>query len=365
MKKPNRNRIYDFIRTKSSVCRQDIVMELKLSLPTVVQNILELQQEGLIFESGSLGNTGGRRAKIYSVTSKFRVAIGMDITRNHISLVVVNLLGDIILHKRMRHAFSVTEEYFRKLGQVVTEAVAELMLLKEQIMGVGIGVPGLITGDCQMVYYGKILNFTGTTSAMFGKFIPFPCKLYNDADAAGFAESRVNKELADAFYISLGNNVGGSVLINNQVFKGDCARSGEVGHMVLVPGGRSCYCGQRGCLEMYCAATILSDYTGGNLAEFFRRLKQGDEECAEVWSEYLKYLVIGVNNVRMLFGCKVILGGYVGAYMENYIEELRRMACQINTFEDDADYLVVCNYKTEAIAAGAALPFVEAYVNNI
>lgn len=103
----------------------------------------------------------------------------------------------------------------------------------------------------------------------------------------------------------------------------------------------------------------------GNLGDFFKRLEEGDESCRREWEEYLKHLVIGVNNVRMLFGCKVILGGYVGSYMDKYIETFRQMAVEINAFEDNADYILACNYKVEAIAAGAALSFIEEFVNNI
>ncbi|MEF9916027.1 MAG: ROK family transcriptional regulator [Lachnospiraceae bacterium] len=364
-KQTNKNKIYHIICNKGQISRQELVYEVKLSLPTVVQSIVELMEEGLIYESGSQGNTGGRRAKIYSASPRARVSIGIDITRNHISLVVVDILGEIILHKRIRYSFSMETTYFKKLGLLVDESVKELSLTQKQILGVGIGVPGLITEDCQTVYYGTILNFTGITCQTFNKFIPYPCRLFNDANAGGFAESKLNKEITSAFYISLANNVGGSILINNKIFKGESSRSGEIGHMTIIPEGRPCYCGQKGCWEAYCAASILAEHTNGNLEEFFRLLEEKDESCVKEWKTYLEYLVIGVNNIRMLFGCKVILGGYVGAYMEKYIDKVRKMAIERNPFENDADYLLVCKYKTEAIATGAALPFVEDFVNSI
>lgn len=67
------------------------------------------------------------------------------------------------------------------------------------------------------------------TAAEIGKYIPYPCRMYNDADAAGYAEISKSEDLTDAFYISLSNNVGGSVLIDHKVYKGEgagAARSG-------------------------------------------------------------------------------------------------------------------------------------------
>ena len=71
------------------------------------------------------------------------------------------------------------------------------------------------------------------------------------------------------------------------------------------------------------------------------------------------------NILRTLFDCRVILGGYLGEYIGEYMEELKRLAVAQNTFEENADYLVCCHYKTEAIAAGSALRFISQFLNTI
>ena len=90
-------------------------------------------------------------------------------------------------------------------------------------------------------------------------------------------------------------------------------------------------------------------------------MKEGDTTCASVWENYMYYLSIAVNNIRMLFDCKVILGGYVGPYLEDYLEELKDMAAKRNTFENNAEYLSVCQVKKEALALGSALPFIHEF----
>ena len=365
IKKMNRNRIYNLIKQEGSLSRQDLVYHLQLSLPTITQNLTELKDEGLLCESGSFGNTGGRRARAYSIVNDAKVAIGLDITKHHIAVVAVDLNGSTIKKARIRYDFALDEEYFRKLGSLVEELVSGAKIDTSRILGVGIAVPGLITEDHQRVFYGKILDFTGTTCDAFAQFIPYPCALFNDANAGGFAETWLEPDIKDAFYISLSNNIGGSILINNQVYTGEGPRSGEIGHITILPDGPLCYCGQRGCFETCCSATILSDHTGGNLDEFFRLLKEGNPQFQEQWKQYLHYLAIAVNNVRMLFDCRVILGGYVGAYMDDYIDELRGLAAKRNTFENSAAYLQVCKYKTEAIAAGAALPYIDSFLKSI
>lgn len=365
IKRINRKRIYQLLREKSELSRQDIVVDLRLCLPTVTQNLLELQAEGLLSESGSVGNTGGRRAKTYSVVNNARLAIGLDITRRHITVVAVDLSGNVVNRIRIRQDFEQAKPYYKKLGTLVEEIISSAQIDQSKLLGVGIAVPGLITEDNRTVFYGKILDFTGLTCSEFSQFIPNKSAFYNDANAAGFAEIWANKSINNAFYLMLSNNIGGSVLIGNQLYPGENIRSGEVGHITIVPDGRPCYCGQKGCVDPYCAATVLSDLTDGNLEQFFQLLRDGSPAAIKAWKEYLHYLAITVNNLRMLFDCRIILGGYVGAYMDDYINDFKKLAASRNTFEKTADYVQACRYKTESIAAGAALHFIDSFIAGI
>jgi len=364
LKYENRNRVFNHILASESISSSALSYDLQLSRPTIKQNLTELLEQGLIYESGSIGYTGGRRARTYSVVKKSWVSIGVDITRNHITVIMVDLTGTLIYEKRVRRPFSLDDAYMRYLGNLVEEAAAD-QNVDEEVLGVGIAVPALITEDHKKIFYGEILSFTGETVDTFAKYIPYPCRLYNDADAAGYAEISYRKDLSDAFYISLSNNVGGSILIDHKVYKGEGPRSGEVGHMTIIPDGGSCYCGQKGCFEVYGNASLLADLFDGDLAMFFKELDNHNPVCTEAWQDYIKNLSIAVNNVRMLFDCKVILGGYVGAYLEKYLAEIKELAKERNTFENNADYLLVCKVKKEALALGAALPFVHEFWKSV
>jgi predicted NBD/HSP70 family sugar kinase len=361
----NRNRMYKLLREKQSLSKQDFVYQLQLSLPTVTQNLNDLLEQQLIGITGTFGHTGGRKAQAYSYLSDAKAAIGLDITKHNITAVSVDLNGTIIKIKRTKQPFERSEAYFRLLGEIVREIIQDSNLDEAKILGVGIGVPGLITEDHQTVFYGKILDFTGETVQHFGKYIPSPSILINDANAAGLSEIWVTSEMNHAFYISLSNNIGGSVYIGNKIFAGENQKSGEVGHMTVIPDGLPCYCGQQGCLEAYCSADLLADAAAGSLEAFFDSLRAGNPEIVLKWNTYLRHLSIAINNLRMLFDCDIIIGGYVGAYMEDYLDTLKELVISRNAFEDDAAFLRVCRYKTESIAAGAALPFIDQFINQI
>lgn len=365
IRQKNKSAIFRLFREGENLSRQDIVQALGLSLPTVTHNVEELIAEGLVTVTGSIGNTGGRRAKTYSLVRDARTAIGIDVKKNSVTVMALDLEGSVIGRVQKKTPYASTDAYYRGLGDMVRELVQTAGIREESILGVGIGVPGLVTPDGKTIFYGEILGFTGVTSEDFGRYIPYPTKLYNDANASSFAEFWAYPDTPDAFYIMLSNNVGGSVYIDGKPYIGNNVRSGEVGHMVIVPEGKQCYCGQRGCMDVYCSATVLASAAKGDLSRFFWRLKEGDPKLRAVWEEYLGHLAMTVVNLRMLFDCPIILGGYVGAYIEDYMDELRALLNGRNTFDPTADYLMPCRFKDNAIACGAALYDISGFLNSI
>jgi len=365
VKKMNRNAIYKFLYRHDPISIQEIARALKMSLPTVTQNIKELQEKDLVIETGLFESTGGRKAKAIAYNSAARFAVGLDVTRNHVGIVLIDLSGKVIKNERRKYAFVNSKEYFEEIGNLVKSFVEDSNIESSKILGVGIALPAILSYDKQTVSYATVIDFQGGSVESFSEFIPYPCILSNDANAAGLAELWIDGTIENVVYLSLNNSVGGAVIIGKNIYTGENQRSGEFGHMTIVPNGRTCYCGQKGCVDAYCSAKILSDSANGNIAEFFRLLKLNSEPQKTLWEEYLEHLVVTINNLRMLYDCNVILGGYVGAYLDEHIDHIRELVAKRNTFELDGSYLKVCKYKLEATAVGAALQHVENFINNV
>lgn len=363
MKLENRNRVFHKIREEGSISRPEISRQLNLSLPTVAQNLNELLEMHLIRESGVIGNTGGRRAKAYSISAESVISIGLDIAQEEISIVVADLTGKMLEHEKKTVVYQRNDAYYRILGDYIAEI--ETKYPKSVILGVGIAVQCIVSHDYQTALFCKSMDMQGLTVAELGKYIPYPCRLYNDANAAGYAEITEWSDTKNMFYISLSDNIGGAVLVNDTLYYGDTPKSGEIGHIILHPDGKPCYCGQKGCFDAYCNASVLRKASGMRLDAFFARLSEGDADCVAHWNEYLAHLSLAIHAVRMLFDCKIVLGGYVGTYMEPYLDVLREQVIARNPFENNADYLDVCRVKTDALAYGSALPFIHAYWNDV
>ena len=368
IKKQNRNNIYSIIHREGNLSKQQIVNRLRLSLPTVTMNINELLYEKLIEESGPSISAVGRKAITYTINRKAKIAFGIDITKNHITVLSLNLAGETLSRNRVTRKFSLNDSYYQYVGKLLKAQVEDNGFTDDQILGVGIGIPGLTTSEGREIFYGMTMTyFSGLSVENFEKYIPYNCSFIKDANAACLAETWLNPEMDDVFYISLSNYVGGSVRLYGEPYGGNGPRSGEIGHIRIIPNGKKCYCGQKGCVDPYCSALRLLENMGENedLNVFFQKLEQKDPECENRFCSYLNYLALAVNNTRMLFDCNIILGGYVGAFMDVHLDKLKKLLTNLTPFEDNADYVQVCKWKNDAIAAGAAILFIDDFIKSI
>ncbi|RDY32108.1 ROK family transcriptional regulator [Lachnotalea glycerini] len=367
IKQKNRDKIYFYIRKKKMATKQDIAYDLQLSLPTVTQNLEYLVEQGMIGAECKVANkAGGRNPVAYSYISDAKVAIGLDITRHHIKSIIVDLDGNVIKYIYKRQNYRRDDEYLKLLGEAVEEIIESVKLNRSKILGVSIAVPGLVNHEEGYVIQGRVIDNDGMSCEEFSKYISYPTRLIHDSYASGFSEIWMSTEIHNAFYFSLCDSVGGCVLLNDNVYLGDGLYSGEVGHLNLIPDGGQCYCGQKGCLDVYCNAEVLSSHTDCDLNLFFSKLEQGDEEMQKVWDQYLEHLAMAVTDIRMLFGCTVILGGYVGAHMKAYMPLLCEKVDARGPFgESSKSFLIPCENEIESVATGAALFFVDEFLNDI
>lgn len=357
--------IFRFLYLNKQSSRQEISQSLGISLPTITRSLNTLQKSGFIENAGEFQSTGGRRAVRYQCIPDSRYAIGIDITKNHLSIVLIDLTLNIIDNKRLRIPFHENSEYFSVMKQELESIISRNMPDCSKLLGVGISLPAIIGEDRKTVTYATVIPLSLNIYNFFSDYIHAPFLFFNDASSAGLAESWKGDYTDAVAYLSLSSSIGGAYMNNKMIYAGANNRRGEFGHMTIVPHGKRCYCGRYGCLDAYCTANTLTDFTDGNLKEFFDILKTGNNKGIQnVFEDYTDYLAIAVNNLRMCFDCDVILGGNVGAYMADYIDDFRKKAIQLNPFEKDGSYIRVCHYRTEAAAVGAAIYYIEQFIQN-
>lgn len=134
--------------------------------------------------------------------------------------------------------------------------------------------------------------------------------------------------------------------------------------MTLIPGGRNCYCGKKGCAECYCSATALLE-ENLTLEEFFARKETGDAACLKKWEAYLEHLALLINNLHSVLENTVILGGHVTPYFtEADIARLQNKVSRLSSLLDSPSYILTGECRYDAVSIGSALPFVKEFLQK-
>ena len=186
---------------------------------------------------------------------KKKLGIGVDIGGTNTDFGLVDAEGNIVRRGRLKMAgYDDVAVYVKDLAEALLAALGELDAEAE---GIGIGAPnGNFHTSC--IEHAPNLKFKGIIplSEMIRQYINVPVTLSNDANAAAYGELIYGgaKGMKDIIMFTLGTGVGSGVIVDGKLVHGFTGCAGELGHAILVPEGRLCTCGRRGCLEEYASA---------------------------------------------------------------------------------------------------------------
>jgi glucokinase len=184
------------------------------------------------------------------------LAIGVDIGGTKVAAGVVDDEGTVIdTTRRLTPGHNV-----RETEDVIAEVVAELSA-RHEVSAVGIGAAGWIGADRATVLFSPHLAWRNEPLRdALAEAIGVPVVVENDANAAAWAEYRFGaaRDARVAVMVTLGTGIGGGLVVSGILYRGAFGVGCEYGHMSVVPDGRRCACGNRGCWEMYASGTALA-----------------------------------------------------------------------------------------------------------
>ncbi len=187
---------------------------------------------------------------------KTKVTFGVDIGGTNTVMGIVDRTGNIIRKESIpTNAMDPAADLFERLFNKCSDCFS---LLKEEyeLVGIGIGAPNA------NYYKGIIENPPNLNWGMVDvisivkKYYDIPVALTNDANAAALGEMKfgVARGMKNFIQITLGTGLGSGIIINGELLYGSDGFAGEMGHTTVIPEGRKCGCGKRGCLETYASA---------------------------------------------------------------------------------------------------------------
>ncbi len=190
---------------------------------------------------------------------KKELVIGIDIGGTNTKVGIVDRDAKIYLHFDFpTRSEKPAEDLFKRIFDKIEEEKNELPE-NGVLMGVGVGAPN---GN---YFSGKIENppnLKWTSVDVVGliqKYFDLPGVLTNDANAAALGEMQFGaaQGMKNFIEITLGTGLGSGIVVNGQLVYGHDGFAGEMGHVIVIKGGRLCGCGRRGCLETYASASGL------------------------------------------------------------------------------------------------------------
>ena len=184
-------------------------------------------------------------------------AIGVDIGGTKISAGVV--ADDGVIVDRARADTPGSDPGAAE--KVIARLVAELSARHPDATAVGVGAAAWLAADRSTVVFSPHLAWRNIPiREALAELIPLPVIVENDANAAAWAEYRFGggRGLPAVCCITVGTGLGGGLVLDGRLYRGAGGMAAEPGHMTLVPDGRSCACGNRGCWEMYASGRALA-----------------------------------------------------------------------------------------------------------
>lgn len=354
-KNSTKYRVLNYMLKHGVTTKVELSRELNLSMPTILSNVNEMVENGIIVDAGEMESNGGRKARMLKLQKDYCFSIGVDITAHHIVTVLLDLGGEVLKRERIRENFASDVAYCNRLAEHIRQFY-DGVVSEDKILGVGISLPGIINEKERVLEKSHALQLENYSLKTMEELIPFPIYFENDANAAMLAENFDNIE--NAIYLSLSNTLGGAVYINGGLYTGQYRKAAEFGHTILHPDGKMCYCGKQGCADAYCAASVLTQNGKFPLESFMEQIGT-NKNVTEMWQEYLENLAMLISNLRMVFDSDIILGGEIGGYLSDYMMDLREKVVKYNLFDGDTCYLKNCSCKKNASAIGVAKHFFE------
>ncbi len=232
----------------------------------------------------------------------------------------------------------------------VLDFAAELRAYGERRHGepaaaAGIAVPGIVDTARGTAVYAANLGWRDVPlRALLGERLGgIPVALGHDVRTGGLAEGRIGAGRgADRFlFVPLGTGIAGAIGIDGAVEAGAHGFAGEIGHIVVRPGGAACPCGQHGCLERYASAAAVgaawaaaSGNPKADAADCARAVEFGDPDAERVWEDAVGALADGLVTALTLLDPRVlIIGGGLAEAGETLFSPLRAAVERRVTFQ--------------------------------
>lgn len=272
--------------------------------------------------------------------------VGIDLGGTFIKGGIVHKDGTIVKDGKVPTESDLgAEKVAENIAALVKDLLVQTGIDKSEVVGIGMGAPGMIDSKTGTVIYSNNLHWKDfALGGNVEKRTGLPVKIANDANVAALGEVKFGaaKGREHVIMLTLGTGVGGGIIADGRLIEGNKSVGAELGHMIIVGDGELCSCGRRGCLEAYASATALirdtkqamevhkdskmweigslENVTGKTAFDY----KDTDIYAQEVVERYIRHLAYGITDFANIFRPEVVLlGGGVCAQGDELVKPLQ------------------------------------------
>ncbi|WP_433041756.1 ROK family transcriptional regulator [Dactylosporangium sp. CS-033363] len=327
VRRRNRALILRHVWLHGPTSRSEVGTATGLSPATVTNVMNELLAEGTVREEGFLDSDGGRRRAIVRVAHDAGLVVGADVGETKIGVEVFDLGLNRLAAREYPFKGRRIEvgEARTAITDQVTAMLAELGVDARRVIGLGLGVPGIVEEDRQLVH-AEVVGWHGVDFGGFGDGLGIPAYIDNGAKSTTQAEAWFGaaRDTDHAVMVLIGEGAGAGIITDGRLYRGFSSSAGEWGHTKISLDGPHCRCGRAGCVETFVGASAVLNQWRGPDETWLGRETDGVEAILAAWRSgdtaaqraidgLVRHLGLALSNLVNLYNPeKIIVGGWFG-----------------------------------------------------
>ncbi|MDQ3930263.1 MAG: ROK family protein [Chloroflexota bacterium] len=257
--------VLDALRRRVAVSRTDISRVTNWSRPKVTAVVSRLVERGVLVEVGEGESQGGRRPQLLRLNGQLGYVAGVDIGATSLDFAVGDLNADVLL--RDSAAADVRQEPAVLLGEVkrrMLELLRKRGLRPEQVLGIGVGVPGPVDFARGVLVAPPLMPAWGNYPIrdFFRNVFPNAfVSVDNDVNMMALGELRAGagRGIDNFLFVKIGTGIGAGIISQGMLHRGSTGSAGDIGHISVDRDGPVCHCGNMGCLEIMAAGPAIAE----------------------------------------------------------------------------------------------------------
>lgn len=326
----NRRVIIEAIRLNGELTRAELARLTALTPQTVSNIVAELEQAELLTSRQPRRSGRGQPSIPVAINPASAWSIGIHLDHQTLLLVLVDLSGEIHFRRLVMVQKPQPAATLARIAALLDEMRAFLGVQWQKVLGIGVVMPGPFGVEGISSVGPTTLNGWENIDieAELAALSNLPVTLENDATVAAIGERfhGIARQLNSFIYLYIGTGLGAGIFTDGHIYTGHAHNAGEIGHIVVEPGGRACYCGNQGCLERYVSLQAAYEFCGLDpMSALPEDLLNIEHAQFDAWIETaLTPLRQAINILESVFDAEaVIIGGMMPAeLLERIVKRL-------------------------------------------